>query len=103
MSYGTIGSRRKVLIIFMMILVMMSTVMMPAGSWSAIAAEAETVYDDALHSLYADYSWAEVEWGYAGDAYSGTSSVRMEPDYGRVMYLYRDRILLATDYDRFEI
>ncbi|TLS48435.1 hypothetical protein FE782_30675 [Paenibacillus antri] len=102
---GLLGKGLKKPIAAVGALALTAAALLPAAAPpAASAAEArESVYDDALNALYANYSWAQVDLAYAGDKRGGGTSIRMEPDDGRAMYLYRDRILTASDFETFEM
>ncbi len=103
---GTIGKKLQKPVAAAGALALTVAALLPAAApQSASAAEAkESVYADALNGLYANYSWADIDFAYAGDARGreGTS-IRLEPDAGKAMYLYRDRMLATKDFDSFEM
>lgn len=60
-----------------------------------------TVYDDKLSAEFANYGWADTELAETRIVHGGGKSIRMDPDGGKALYFYKDRILNADDYDTF--
>lgn len=82
------------------------TMLVPAGlgagtpAFSA-AAGPLVVYDEALSSEFVNYGWAEMDEASTTQAHTGSRSVRLNPDGGKALYFYKDRILNADDYTAF--
>lgn len=69
----------------------------------AAAPEKLTVYDDQLSSAFADYSWANHSLADKTTFHAGTQSIRMKPNNDDALYLYKDRILIVSDYSQLEL
>ncbi|MBB3112236.1 hypothetical protein FHS18_004322 [Paenibacillus phyllosphaerae] len=57
------------------------------------------VYEDALSPEFANYGWAQADLAESGTVHSGSRAIALEPDEGQALYLYKDRILNAADYE----
>ncbi|WP_158289693.1 glycoside hydrolase family 44 protein [Paenibacillus flagellatus] len=66
---------------------------------NADAGTALTVYDDALSADFVDYGWAETDLAETGIVHGGSRAIRLDPDGGKALYFYKDRIMNADEYD----
>lgn len=64
------------------------------------AAEELVVYDDALSEEFTDYGWAEADLASTDYAKEGARSIRLKPNGGTAMYLYKDRVLSTAEYGK---
>ncbi len=58
-----------------------------------------TVYDDLLSPEFINYGWAEMDLEESTIVHGGSRSVRLNPDHDKALYFYKDRIMVADDYD----
>lgn len=85
-------------------LLLLLAVALAAGQWIALspangqATTELTVYDDKLSDQFVDYGWAIADLAAAGTVRSGSRAIRLEPDEGRALYFYKDRIMSLSDY-----
>ncbi|PRX73994.1 glycosyl hydrolase family 44 [Cohnella sp. SGD-V74] len=59
------------------------------------------VFDDRLEESFHNNSWAGVSLEETGTVYEGSRSIRFEAKEGQAVYLYKDRIMNAGEYDSF--
>jgi len=59
------------------------------------------VFDDRLEESFHNNSWAGVSLDETGTVYEGSRSIRFEASEGQAVYLYKDRIMNAGEYDDF--
>lgn len=59
------------------------------------------VFDDRLEESFGNYSWAGVSLDERETVYEGNRSIRFEASEGQTVYLYKDRIMNAGEYDTF--
>lgn len=59
------------------------------------------VFDDQLGESFRNYSWAGVSVDETGTVYEGSHSIRFEGNEGQAVYLYKDRIMNAGEYNNF--
>ncbi|MCD1258634.1 hypothetical protein B5M42_007280 [Paenibacillus athensensis] len=61
------------------------------------------VFDDALHSPFRDYSWAQHDVTESGTVHDGTASIRMNPSNEAGLYLYKENgPVLVKEYETLE-
>jgi|GEM_PF-252982 len=58
-----------------------------------------TVYDDALSQAFVNYGWAQADLAESGTVRSGSRSILLDPDDGKALYFYKDRVMNAGEYD----
>ncbi|WP_248928489.1 glycoside hydrolase family 44 protein [Paenibacillus hamazuiensis] len=68
----------------------------------AAAASKLVVFDDALRNGFVNYSWAKVNVKQSKYVHSGTYAISMVPSGEGGLYLYKDRIVSASDYPYLE-
>jgi hypothetical protein len=90
-------------LISLLVVVLVLSSLMPMTGALAAEAEDEVIYADGLNPLYANNSWAQVDLGNSQTVLRGEHAIRAELQYGGAIYLYRDRVLQARDYERFEL
>lgn len=61
-----------------------------------------TVYDDALSSEFLNYGWAQADLADTAVVHSGERAIKLDPDEGKALYFYKDRIMSADEYDTFK-
>ncbi|MFD0672354.1 glycoside hydrolase family 44 protein [Cohnella sp. GCM10027633] len=62
------------------------------------ASEELVVYDEALSGAFVNYGWAEADLASADYAKEGARSIRLKPNGGTALYLYKDRVLSTAEY-----
>ncbi|MDF2670602.1 MAG: hypothetical protein K0R67_2908, partial [Paenibacillus sp.] len=104
---GSIGLKRSNKARITAVLLLVMTLLYPNG-WipnesAAVAAQASSlsVYEDALSSDFVNYSWADVDDSSTAQVRSGSRALRLDPDGGKALYFYKDRIMNADEYESF--
>jgi len=59
------------------------------------------VFDDRMGETFHNNSWAGVSLDETETVYEGNRSIRFEANEGQAVYLYKDRIMNAGEYDNF--
>jgi hypothetical protein len=98
-----VKSKRKWWSIGLLAILLTSLLIPPHATTTYSADLEEVVYDDELNGLYSNYSWAEVNVSSEEQAYKGNTSIRVEPDFEKAMYLYRQWVIETSKYDTFEM
>lgn len=73
----------------------------PAGQTYGSTDAKLVVFEDELGAAFRDYSWAGVDLEETGTVHEGDRSIRFEANEGQAIYLYKDRVMNATEYDEF--
>ncbi|WP_127584449.1 glycoside hydrolase family 44 protein [Paenibacillus koleovorans] len=60
-----------------------------------------TVYKDSISSEFVNYSWMPMNDASTEQVHSGTAAMQLDPDEGKAMYLYKDRVMNVDEYDAF--
>ncbi|WP_438447316.1 glycoside hydrolase family 44 protein [Gorillibacterium sp. sgz5001074] len=61
------------------------------------------LYDEALGSHIADYSWADHTLSEVGTVHTGAASIRLTPDGDKALYLYSGSPLTAREYEKLRL
>ncbi|RKN70600.1 glycoside hydrolase family 44 protein [Paenibacillus ginsengarvi] len=80
-----------------------ASVPLPPQAAYAKATADMTVYDDALSEAFANYGWADADLGNSAVVRTGSRSIRLDPDEGQALYLYKDRIMDAKEYESLQL
>jgi hypothetical protein len=86
-----------------LMVILLTSLLIPPHATTFSAELDELVYDDRLNEQYANYSWADVNLTSTEQAYKGKTSIRVEPDFEKAMYLYRQWVVETSKYDTFEM
>jgi hypothetical protein len=95
--------KRKWWSIGLLAVLLISLLIPPHATTTYSADLEEVVYDDELNGLYSNYSWADVNLSSTDQVYKGNTSIRVEPDFEKAMYLYRQWVVDTTKYNTFEM
>ncbi|MEF3305399.1 glycoside hydrolase family 44 protein [Paenibacillus sp. GYB003] len=100
MAGKLVAYRRTVAVVLAALLLLMQwTVAAPRAIGDASGSL--IVYDDALSAEFVNYSWADMELAVTDTVYSGNRAIRLDPDGGKALYFYKDRIMNADEYGTF--
>lgn len=82
---------------------LLAAVPLPPPAAYGEAASDLTVYDDALSESFANFGWADADLAESATVRTGNRSIRLDPDEGKALYLYKDRIMNAKDYESLQL
>jgi hypothetical protein len=83
--------------------ILLTSLLIPPHATTFSAELDEVVFDDELNEMYANYSWADVNLASTEQAFKGSTSIRVEPDNEKAMYLYRQWVVDTNKFDTFEM
>lgn len=97
-----IGKKRLVtLLLFLTSALLLIQLAAPAPRTYGAEARVLNVFDDQLDASFHNNSWSGVSLNATEAVYEGSRSIRFDAQEGQAVYLYRDRVMDADEYETF--
>lgn len=96
----SVKKRSKMAVLLTSVLLFVQLAVLGPRTFGADIAEL-SVFDDQLEETFHNNSWSGVSLDETETVYEGSRSIRFEAKEGQAVYLYKDRIMNAGEYDNF--